>query len=69
MSGRKQINCAFCGKEKLPKDDIGLNKKLIHRQIERMICLPCMAAYLETTVEELKEKIEEFKRQGCALFG
>ena len=69
MSGAKQIDCAFCSKEKLSKDEIGLNKKLIHRQIERMMCLACMSAYFETTVEALNEKIEEFKRQGCALFG
>ncbi len=69
MSGGKQINCAYCDKEKLSKNEIGLNKKLIHRQIERMMCLTCMAAYFETTEEELKEMIEGFKRQGCALFG
>jgi len=69
MSGRKQTDCAFCVKEKLSKDEIGLNKKLIHRQIERMMCLACMAAYFETTEENLKEKIEWFKEQGCALFG
>ena len=69
MSGGKQINCAYCGKEKLSKYDIGLNKKLIHRQIERIMCLTCIAAYFETTEEELKEMIEGFKRQGCALFG
>lgn len=69
MSGGKQINCAYCDKEKLSKNDIGLNKKLIHPQIERMRCLTCMAAYFETTEEELKEMIERFKQQGCALFG
>jgi uncharacterized protein YlaI len=69
MSGGKQINCAYCDKEKLSKNDIGLNKKLIHRQIKRMMCLTCLAAFFETTEEELKEMIERFKRQGCALFG
>ncbi len=69
MSGGKQINCAYCDKEKLSKNDIGLNKKLIHRQIKRMMCLTCLAAYFETTEEDLKEMIERFKRQGCALFG
>ncbi len=69
MSRGKQINCAYCDKEKLSKNDIGLNKKLIHPQIERMMCLTCMAVYFETTEEELKEMIERFKRQGCSLFG
>ncbi len=69
MSGGKQINCAYCDKEKLSKNDIGLNKKLFHPQIERMMCLMCLAAYFETTEEELKEMIEKFKRGGCDLFG
>jgi len=69
MSRRKQIDCSYCDKEKLSKDEIGINKKIIHRQIERMMCLTCMAAYFETTEDELKEKIEEFRRQGCSLFG
>jgi transcription elongation factor Elf1 len=69
MSVGKQINCAYCDKENLSKNDIGLNKKLIHRQVERMMCMTCMAAYFEMTEEELKEIIERYKRQGCALFG
>ena len=69
MSGRKQINCTYCGKEKLSKNEIGLNKKLNHLQIERMMCLTCMAEDFETTEEEMKEMIEIFKRQGCGLFG
>ncbi|NLY01886.1 MAG: hypothetical protein GXY83_37860 [Rhodopirellula sp.] len=69
MSGAKQVGCSFCRTEKLSKDEIALNKKLIHRQIERMMCLTCMAAYFETTEENLKEKIEWFKEEGCALFG
>ena len=69
MSGGKQIICAYCNKETLSKNDIGLNKKLIHRQIERMMCLTCMAEFFETTEEELKEMIERFKQQGCVLFG
>jgi hypothetical protein len=69
MSSGKQVGCAYCDKAKLSKDEIGLNKKLIHRQIERMMCLACIAAYFETTVDTLNERIEDFKRQGCALFG
>ena len=68
MSGGKQINCAYCDKDKLTKNDIGLNKKLIHHQVERMMCMTCMAAYFETTEDELKEMIEGFKQQGCILF-
>jgi hypothetical protein len=69
MSVAKIINCAYCDKENLSKVEIGLNKKLIHRQIERMMCLKCIANYFDTTEDELKEKVERFKLQGCALFG
>ena len=69
MSGGKQINCAYCDKENLSKNEIGLNKKLIHRQIERMMCLTCLAAYFEMTEEKLKEMIDRLKQQGCSLFG
>ena len=68
MSGRKQIPCAYCDKETLSKNEIGLNKKLIHHQVERMMCMTCLAEYFETTEEELKEMIEGFKQQGCVLF-
>lgn len=68
MTRGKQINCAYCSKEKLSKNDIGLNKKLINPG-ERIMCLTCMAEYLETTEEELKEIIKKFKQEGCALFG
>jgi len=68
MSGGKQINCAYCVKERLSKNEIGLNKKLTDRQADRMMCFTCMAEYFETTEEELEYMIEDFKQQGCALF-
>lgn len=69
MSGGRQIGCAYCDKVDLSRDEIGLNKKLIHSQVERMMCLTCMAGYLEMTEQELRELIERFERQGCSLFG
>jgi uncharacterized protein YlaI len=69
MSSGKQIGCAYCDKVNLSKDELGLNKKLIHPQIERMMCMTCMAEYLEMTEEELQELMKRFKRQGCSLFG
>lgn len=68
MSGGKQIDCAYCGEEKLSKDEIGLNKKLIHSQVKRLMCMTCLAGYFEMTEEDLEELIKRFKRQGCALF-
>ena len=61
-------NCYVCGKDSLSKNEIGLNKKMLGRSIERFHCIDCLALYFEITVEELTGKIEEFKNQGCTLF-
>jgi uncharacterized protein YlaI len=68
MSREKQIDCIYCSKKALSKNEIGLNKKFINEHIEQMMCLACMADYLETSEDELKEMIERFKREGCILF-
>ena len=60
--------CFLCGKRDLARDEIGLNKKLINREIRRFFCIECMAEYFEVDVDFLREKIEEFKQQGCTLF-
>lgn len=60
--------CYVCGKEDLTKDEIGITKKLIDKKAKRFYCLSCLAEYLEVTEEELLDKIEEFKNEGCTLF-
>ena len=60
--------CIACGKEDLDKDTIGINKKLLGTNIKQFYCMNCLADYLDTTVEELQDKIEEFKEEGCTLF-
>jgi uncharacterized protein YlaI len=64
----KNKNCYVCGKENLSKNEIGLTKKLLSRDIKYYYCLDCLAEYLEVDTEFLSEKIEEFKEQGCGLF-
>jgi hypothetical protein len=61
-------DCLACGKKQLSKDEIGLNKKMLGREIKQFYCLECFAGYFEVTAEEMLAKIEEFKEQGCALF-
>ena len=61
-------NCVACGKENLDKDTIGINKKLLGLDIATFYCLDCLAEYLDCTVQELLDKIEEFKEEGCKLF-
>ena len=61
-------NCVICGRQELDRDTIGINQKLLGKKIDNYFCMECLADYLECTVEELQEKIEEFKADGCELF-
>lgn len=61
-------NCYVCGVQVSKKNDIGLNMKLLGRKVERFYCIDCLAEYFEITTEELLDKIEDFKNQGCELF-
>lgn len=63
-----KADCIICGKKNLDKNTIGINKKLLSEDIENFYCMNCLAEYLGCTVEELLEKIEEFKEEGCKLF-
>ncbi len=54
--------------KKLDKNTIGINKKLLGKEIENFYCMDCLADYLECTVDDLNDKIEEFKDEGCTLF-
>lgn len=65
---KKQIDCKYCNKKKLSKDEIGLNKKLLGKKISYYLCLKCLAEELEVTEEDLLYKIEEYKEDGCKLF-
>ena len=63
-----KIDGIICGKNKLNKNTIGINKKLLGEDMENFYCMDCLAEYLGCTVEELLDKIEEFKEEGCKLF-
>ena len=65
MSRKKA--CCDCGRA-LKKDEIALTRKLIDVDAEEFYCLDCMSDFLGCTVQDLKEKIQEFKEQGCTLF-
>lgn len=64
----KKIDCISCGRKDLDKNTIGLNKKLLGKDISNYYCMNCLAGYLDCTVDDLKDKIEEFKDEGCTLF-
>jgi hypothetical protein len=63
----KKKNCYVCETE-LDKTAVALTRKLLDLKATRFYCLPCLANYLDVTVDELLAKVEEFKEQGCALF-
>jgi hypothetical protein len=67
---RAAYKCRFCG-EPVDKDTAALNKKLINRNQppETMVCLQCMADTLDCTIDDLRDKIEDYKNEGCVLFG
>lgn len=68
MSMNKNSDCFSCGRKRLSKDEIGINKKMLGREARQFLCLDCLAAHLEVTTDELLAIIEDFKQQGCTLF-
>ena len=67
--GQVSKQCRYCD-ARLDKDGVALNKKLFSRSAETgyFLCLTCMALGLDCTVEDLKDRIVEFKTAGCTLF-
>lgn len=63
-----KISCISCGTKELDKDVIGINKKFLGTNIKNFFCIECLADYLDVTIEDLNDKIEMFKEQGCILF-
>ncbi len=59
--------CKKCGR-KLTYDEIGIHKKMINRGAREFFCLTCLANHLGCTEDNLRERIEHFRREGCLLF-
>lgn len=59
--------CMDCNK-KLKKNDVALSMKYYGRQIDKFKCIKCLSRDLKVKPKVLKEKINEFKNQGCNLF-
>ncbi len=64
----KEEQCISCGKKPLEKNEIGINQKLLGSDVEQFYCLDCLADYLEVEPQDILDKIEEFKSEGCKLF-
>lgn len=63
-----KVNCVACSKKNLDKDTVGINKKLLGTAIKNFYCMDCLAEHLGCTVQDLLDKIEAFKEDGCILF-
>lgn len=59
--------CIRCGRE-LTADEIGIYRKLINRGAEEYLCIPCLSEDLKISEEEIRKKIEQFRKAGCTLF-
>lgn len=64
----KNRKCISCTKQPLTKNEVGICKKLIGEDTENYYCLDCLAVYLDVNVQDILDKIEEFKEEGCKLF-
>ena len=65
---KKIFDCTACGKHPLSKNELGINKKLLGMASKNFYCLDCLADFLEVEPQELLDKIEDFKHEGCKLF-
>lgn len=70
MAQDEEVACRICGRF-LTRDERGLNRKILEADAKGGLwrCLACLAEFLECEEEELREKIDEFKAEGCRLFG
>ena len=62
------VDCIGCQNKNLDKDIVGINKKMLGTDIKNFYCMDCLADFLGCSVDDLMDKIEEFKEEGCTLF-
>lgn len=65
---KRDYECTSCWKTPLSKDEIGASKKLLGTNTKEIYCIDCLAAYLEVMPEDIQDKIQMFKEDGCTLF-
>ncbi|TRZ53442.1 hypothetical protein D4S03_01775 [bacterium] len=52
----------------LTSNETALYRKLVLRSAETFLCIDCLAEHFQVDRALLEEKIDYFKRIGCALF-
>jgi hypothetical protein len=65
--GNNQVWPCHCGSS-LQLDVLSLNRKLFGSDSKNLYCLFCMADLFECAVEDVVNKLDTFKREGCRLF-
>lgn len=65
---KKIFGCVACGKRPLTRNEIGINKKLLGMASKNFYCIDCLANFLEVERQDILDKIEDFKNDGCKLF-
>lgn len=56
-----------CGRD-LSSDEVGLHKKMINRGATSFMCITCLADFFQCEESLLRQKMEQFRAQGCMLF-
>ena len=64
---KRKVYCQIC-ESSVEKVSVALCKKLFDKKTKKFYCLQCLANHLDVTTEDLLEKAEEFKAEGCPLF-
>ena len=59
--------CKTCSK-KLSINELGLNYKLISRELKEFECIDCLGKTLKISKETLLGQIKYYIAQGCELF-
>lgn len=59
--------CKKCAKQ-LSINELGLNYKLISRELNEFECIDCLSKTLKISKETLLKQIKYYISQGCELF-
>ena len=59
--------CKNC-KRKLSINELGLNQKLISKDVETFLCIDCLSKTMNISKETLEKQIKYYISIGCELF-
>lgn len=63
------LHCQWCSDTLNNKDVVALNRKLFGTDTTDFFCMECLAEYCGCDQQSLLDKIQQFKEEGCTLFG